>query len=216
MARDNLRVEITKQLAPVLERVGFVRVQPKHFMSVSGDIVRHLGFQLSQWGGKSFYIHLYANTLLNPLGELHGYRVGRRLQGEPNSGAVWEGATEDSASAGIASAVRVLESGQLSWLISVSGLRDFVFEYIANPETSADDFDLAVCFARAGETNRAWWSAEKIVRSPVDPDAGDYSRDLRQRAKELQRAIDGGQTSKLLESWRSEYIARNKLSALAS
>ena len=35
MARDNLRVEITKQLAPVLERVGFVRVQPKHFMSVS-------------------------------------------------------------------------------------------------------------------------------------------------------------------------------------
>ena len=153
---------------------------------------------------------------MNPLGELHGYRVGRRLQGEPNSGAVWEGATEDSASAGIASAVRVLESGQLSWLISVSGLRDFVFEYIANPETSADDFDLAVCFARAGETNRAWWSAEKIVRSPVDPDAGDYSRDLRQRAKELQRAIDGGQTSKLLESWRSEYIARNKLSALAS
>jgi hypothetical protein len=215
MARDHLRAEITRQLVPLLKSAGFQRAQPKHFLSVSGDLVRHVGFQLSQWGGQSFYVHLYVNTVLNPLGSLHGYRVGRRLQAG-NDGNPWQASTEASAREAVSSVASTLSGGQLSWLEGVRTLRDFVYEYVSNPQTTADDFDLALVLARAGETNRPWWSAERLCQPKPQPDEGEYQQELRARARVFQAAIKSGTTPSLLSSWREEYIAANKLGEYAS
>jgi hypothetical protein len=215
MARDHIRSAITEQLAPMLASAGFRRTQPKHFMSVSGDLVRHVGFQLSQWGGQSFCLHLYVNTLLNPLGSLHGYRVGRRLQNDPDSSVPWEGATEEAARAAIASVASVLRSGHLSWLTSVATLRDYAFEYVSDPQSTADDFELALVLAREGQSDRPWWSAEKILRAKPELEESEYARSLRSRATLLQAAIKSNAVGQLIESWRTEYIDRNKLTAVA-
>lgn len=216
MARDHFRIAITQQLAPVLAEAGFKRTQPKHFMSVSGDLIRHVGFQMSQWGEQSFYLHLYVNTMLDPLGNLHSYRVGRRLQSDPEGKVPWEAATEDAATSAVESVVKTLQGGELAWLSSVRTLRDYVIEFIANPQTTADDFELALVLAREGYTNRARWSAEKLLCEGQGSEESATRRERRARAKLLQLAIRDETIDSLLESWRAEYIEVNKLGGIAS
>lgn len=216
MARDHFRIAITQQLAPILASAGFKRTQPKHFMNVSGDLIRHVGFEMSQWGDRGFYLHLYVNTLLDPLGNLYSCRVGRRLQADPQRKIPWEAATESTATEAVESVVKTLQDGELAWLMSVKTLRDYVTEFIAQPETTADDFGLALVLAREGHTDRAWWSAEKLLRAPPDPDDGEWEQERRTRARILQSAINDQTVSSLLASWRAEYIEANKLGDLAS
>lgn len=139
--------------------------------------------------------------------------MGRRLQAPPDREVAWEAHTEEAAKSAIASVVSVRQSGEFGWLTSVATVRDYAFESIANPQSSIDDFELALVLAREGETNRRWWSAEKILQQMPEPDESEYLKSLRDKARQLQAAIKNNSVGQLLEKLHEVYIERNKLCA---
>lgn len=213
MAKDYLRAEITRQLVPLLSDAGFTRAQPKVFLRRHGDLVHVLSFAGSWSGGQTLTLSFAAALLCDPFFQLHSLQVGHAHQRGPEEPYVpWEGRTEASAAAAIASAAGVVRDTALPWLDGVRDLRGYVFVYLANPDNGIGDLALAVAMARAGEHNRPWWICERL--SPRVPDGSDYEKARRERALELQAALERGNVQGLLDHWRDQALAGSKLGDL--
>ena len=214
MAKDFLRGEVTRQLAPVLSDSGFTRAQPKLFLRRHGDLLHVLSLTGSWSGGQSFTLTFAAALLCDPFFQLHSLKVGHAHQRGPEEPCVpWEGRTEASAAAAITSATGVVRDIALPWFERTRDLPGYVFAYLANPNNGVDDLSLAVAMARAGECDRPWWICERL--SPRVSDGNEHEMARRERALELQAAISRDSVQSLLDHWRDQAISGAKLAGLA-
>lgn len=214
MTTDFLRAEITRQIVPLMTAAGFTRSQPKTFHRRHGDLLQTLSFHGSWSGGATFTMCRSVNLLCDPFFQPTTITVGEGHQrAERDDPYVpWQGRTAEEAEAAIASAARVARDIALPWFERVRDLPNFVMAYVGNPNTGINDLDLAIALARGGEPFRAWWICERL--SPKLPDASDREQARRERALDLQSALDRGQVEALLDAWRDEALEKFKLTGL--
>ena len=214
MAKDFLRAEITRQLVPLMTDAGFSRIQPKTFHRRHGDLLHSLSFHGSWSGGATFTMCRTVSLLCNPFCDPNTLEVGdahqRADDDEPY--VPWQGRTAEEADAAIASAAGVVREIALPWFDRVRDLPGYVFAYVANPNNHINDLCLAIALARGGEHNRPWWTCERL--SPKLQEASDYEQARRERALELQSALDTGRTHALLDAWRDQSLEKFKLAGL--
>lgn len=215
--KDFVQSAITEHLAPVLSKAGFCRYRPKHFLRIRGEMVDSIGFQMSKWGGRDFYVHYYINLLSDPLMDIDTYRIGKRVDAPPDRDINWAGPGEEAASIALQSVTKVAEDSILPWFESVGTVRDFVVEYVAKPDTQLDNLDLSIALLHIGFTNRPWWSCEIIK------DAQRYSEPLEaheqakiEHAVQLQQAIDSAKHEELLALWRRQNVDKFKLASVSA
>jgi hypothetical protein len=214
MATDFLRAEITRQFVPMMTAAGFTRSQPKTFHRRRGDLLQTLSFHGSWSGGATFTMCRSVSLLCNPFFQPHTITVGEGHQraNDDDPYVPWQGRTEEEARAAIASAARLARRIALPWFERVCDLPNFVMAYVGNPNTGINDLELAIALARGGEPHRAWWICEHLA--PKLPDASDYEQARRDRALDLQSALDGGQAGALLDAWRDGVLEKFKLTGL--
>ena len=211
MATDFLRAAITKHLAPVMTRAGFHRHTPKTFVRVRGDVVHGIGFQVSQWGGKDFYLHRSLNLLTFPLMLPDTYRVGARIDGAEGE-AAWHAADAEAADAALQGVVRVVQAEVLPWFDTVATARDFIAEFVAEPSSTLQSLELCVALLRMGATDRAHHICT-LLSSPNGYMHEPTERDRRQMdcCREALAAIESGTVQELLDRWRDENIRAHGL-----
>lgn len=213
--KDHLKSAITEKLAPILFNHGFTRFKPKHFVRVEGDLCHSIAFQMSRYGDQTFYVHYYVNLLCAPDMDIESYRIGDRLSSAPAGFPAWISDREDNAAAAIDGVIASTQELILPWFANVRTVRDFIVEWVANPETKIDNLDMAVALLGAGYRNRAWWicdalSNEDTYVPPIDD--GDLVRMA--YAAELMDALASNTQEQLLAKWKKENIEKNKLSSL--
>ena len=210
--KDFIRAAITAYLAPTLTRAGFYRYQPKHFVRVRGDLVDIIAFQLSQWGGRDFYLHRGVVLLPNPAMSIDGSRVGGRTDRSPDTDIKWAGATEEEAALALQNVEKFVTTDILPWFGTINSVRDYAIEYIANPNTHLESMEMAVALLRAGFTNRAWWICERLSsRQNYLPPFEAWEERQMVAALELQQTIDTGSYQAQLDAWKSANIQKYKL-----
>lgn len=206
--KDFVRSAITAHLAPVLAEAGFSRYRPKHFIRIRGELVDCISFQMSVYGSKAFYVHYYVNLLSDPAMNINSYRLGNRVHAAPREdGVPWEGATEEAATAALQSVAVAAQELMLPWLSSIAGPRDYVYEYVANPNTTLESLQLAIALLLTGTTNRPWWICESL-KSPkfYDSPPEEFEKQQMQWSRELQPLVNGRTYSALLGAWKSKNL----------
>ncbi len=213
-AKDPVRAAITTHLHPVLTAAGFFRRQAKEYVRVRGELVDVIGFQMSQRGNHSFYVHRYINLLSNPLMNIHAYRVGRRLDRDPLGSVAWEGASEVLAQRAVASVAAAAVSEMVPWFDGIDNLERFVVEYVAAPDSRLEEIELAIALLRLGHLYRPWWSCQALLDAAEQGEDAPFlvDEETADIARQLQRALDSdaGYIS-LLEQWRAQNISRYHL-----
>ncbi|GAB6141025.1 hypothetical protein JCM14076_17540 [Methylosoma difficile] len=212
---DFIKQAITQHLAPVLTNAGFYRYKPKHFVRIRGEIVDSVGFQVSQWGSRDFYVHHYVNLLSDPNMSIDAYSIGDRVDGPPDRDVKWNGADENSASLALQSVTKLVEEEVLPWFESIHSIRDYIVAYVANPNTHLESLELAIALIRTGTTNRAWWICHALAQAshytqPMEA----FEQQQMQLAQQLQEAIESESHGLWLNKWRRDNICKFKLEPL--
>jgi hypothetical protein len=213
--KDYVRAAITEKLAPILVKEGFVRFKPKQFVRADGDLVHSIAFQMSRYGDQTFFLHYHVNLLCTPSMDIESYRIGSRLSNPPDGYAEWIGDTEENASLAIDGVNAVTQAIILPWFANVQNIRDFIVEWVGNPQSKLEELDMAVAMLVAGYRNRAWWICDALSKQETyEQPISDWDRTCMTYAKKLMDAIDSDMHDKLLFQWRRENIEKNRLSTV--
>lgn len=182
---------ITGLLAPEMLGRGFVRVQPKHFARVRGDLVDGLGFQVSQWGSKIFYVHSWISPKCAPPNP--GYLVGERHDYDGVGAADWVADTEERAQLAVASLRHYYLDKIEPWFQGIPDLSTFVQHYLKvhkRRRKSAEYLAMMLALQRDEEY-------ESLI-AEIDERKEDQSEDL----VRLRSARAEGSVGALIGQWR--------------
>ena len=58
--------KIKELLLPVVQKDGFILCKPNDFIRIQGPFIDSIGFQLSQYVSKQFYVHYYKSLISYP------------------------------------------------------------------------------------------------------------------------------------------------------
>jgi hypothetical protein len=206
---DFLSAALKEQLAPLLKAAGFVPRGSRQFVRLRGPLCDSVALQVSQWGDRSFYLHRYVGVLISPMFTPDGYRVGHRIDRDPQEDAPqavpWQAADATSAQAAVASLCRVMCDAVLPWFDSVPGLAEWIVEYIADPNNPVDNLDLAAALAGLGRTDRPWWICEALAAESNE------HAEMRSAALAFQEVLTKGDVADYLQRVRRRNLHSFKL-----
>ena len=191
--RDHLRAAITDLLAPEMLGRGFVRVRPKYFARVRGDLVDGVGFQVSQWGSKIFYVHSWISPRCSPPNS--GYLVGDRHDYDGIGAADWVADTEERAQLAVASLRHYYLDKIEPWFQGIPNLPTFVQHYLKvhkRRRKSVEYLAMMLALQRDEEF-------ESLV-AEIDERKEEQSEDL----VRLRSAREEGTVDSLIGYWRSQ------------
>lgn len=208
---DFVKRAITKHLKPALADAGFYRIRPRKFVRLRGDLVDVIAFQMSQWGGRDFFVHHFCNLLPMPEWEdpLEGYKLGERIS---NGTIDWCGETADKAEAAILDVVQASDEVILPWFDHIAGIKDYIVEYIAKPSTVLSSMQIVVALLLLGKTNRPYWALQEMIE--VQPDEFDDPVEFASRNefyRRFQEQVDSRQHINLLNEWRTYWMEKHQL-----
>lgn len=213
MAIDHASRAITSILKPLLNTNGFYRRSPKLFVRVRENLVDVISFQMSQYGSKHFYLHYFCNLLPTPNWEqkLTGYQVGHRIQ-QDNDGPLWVADSETTAPAAMKSVISVCQKEILPWFDNISGVKEWLIEYIAKPNSNLETFEVSVALLLLGHTNKPWWILSTLSEKAIDSNRNiERQKDFKLRAKNFASAVDNNSYLTILNQWRDQNIINNKI-----
>jgi hypothetical protein len=206
---DFLSAALKAQLAPLLKAEGFVARGSRQFVRLRGPLCDSVALQVSQWGDRSFYLHRYVGVLTSPVFTPDSYRVGHRidrdLQQDLSQAVPWEAADAASAQAAVASLCRVVLDEVQPWFDTLPGLAAWIVEYIADPNSSVDNLDLAAALAGLGRTDRPWWICEALAAETNE------HAEMRSAARAFQKVLTDGDVADYLQQIRRRNLLTFKL-----
>jgi len=208
---DYIANQIKKLLLPVAEKDGFRLFKPKQLVRVKQPFVDVIGFQISQYGTKLFYVHYYRELLANPMMKLGSYSMGYRLSNnqENSDSRKWVGLEDLQAQEALLSVVDAYKSTISNWYKSTESIDGYVFEYLVkNRVKTINSLNMAIAFYEAGKTDRSYWICNDIVdeyeAEPKNKDA--YPEHLKYVKKYLESS-EAESIQALIESEEANRLA---------
>jgi hypothetical protein len=210
---DYLKQAAKEKLEPILNENDFQKTGSRSYVRVREDFVDVIGFQLSQYGSKLFYVHYYCNLLTNPLKEdpIGSYAVGERLDYNDNDDIKWIGDTEEAATLAMASVASITENKIIPWFNSILTPKDYICEYVTNPNTDVNSFDIATMLLRLGRVDRPFWILDELLTLEDEKEKSDTEKI--EIYTKLIKSIDKNKYPEILDSWREENISKIKYKA---
>jgi hypothetical protein len=209
-ARDELTPALTRTWNKRLAQHGFRRVGRRDLQNVSNGIIRLFYFQISQWGSRDFCVNVTAHTICG--NDSPVLEPGFRLR-HPYGSDMWlpSSSAEDAAKS-VEIAWTAAEEQALPWFERNSTLEGHLEVLRADNRVARHHvhFQIGVVEAMLGRLDEAKSDLLEASRLYADDDGSRFSVCIA-KAKSLIDAIDRGDSSTLLEQWRTANLSAHRI-----